>query len=430
MTSPEKKYWLVWLGGEAGYNANLLPHPTQPDRWVVVAQHDRTDEITLELQELVCTAGFLMDKLVCEEAPAVIQVAPSIVGNCTEDESWINSIVGPRDARMFYGPDVPYLMYGSPSAHACLGIWLHDGRMLLPPFQAAVHADIGLFKEATELQKPEPWHKFEKNFFLIWDEKGGIYVHTDLWPKRMYAQLGPGGNVGDDLAPQTAEADERCMEAFMPAVRHYEYTTESIHQATNSLSITMCARADPTCTPTDSNTFIMTIFHWKAMREFHGIYEPYIMLFKRTAPFTIHAIGQRPYWVHGRGPFTAESGNPKFRGHEDQVPKGHTEQIYITSMSWKNKGQTYHGYIDDPIFLGFGIEDGKAGVIDVHAGDLLKDLADSAAPPAQAPPAVVPPAQAPPPVAPPVQVPPAAAPAPMAAPPPPAAAAPAPAPVR
>ncbi|KAM3422254.1 hypothetical protein BST61_g2617 [Cercospora zeina] len=354
MTSPEKKYWLIWLGGEAGYNANILPHPTDPERWVVVAQHERTDEITTEFQEFICTAGFFMGKLVCSEAPTVIPVTSSIVGNCTEGDTWINMVTGPRDARMFSGPEGPYLMYGSQSAHACLGLWLHDGRMILPPFQGASQADVGLFKEATELQRPEPWHKFEKNFFIIWDEKGGVYVHTDLWPKRVYAQLGPVGNVGDNMAPQTAEADERCMQAFMPEVKHYEYATEGIHQATNSLSITMCARADSSCKPTDSNTFIMTIFHWKAMREFHAIYEPYIMLFKRTAPFAIHAIGQRPYWIHGRGNLTKESGNPRYRGHEDQIPKGHTEQIYITSMSWKNQGQTYHGYIDDPIFFGFG----------------------------------------------------------------------------
>ncbi|PPJ57807.1 hypothetical protein CBER1_00153 [Cercospora berteroae] len=451
MTSPEKKYWLVWLGGEAGYNPNLLPHPTEPDRWVVLAQHERSDEMTAEHQELVCTAGFFMDKLVCSETPTVMQVTDSIVGNCTDGNAWINLVVGPRDARMFYGPDAPFVMYGSQSAHACLGIWMHDGRMLLPPFQAASQqADIAYFKEATELQRPEPWHAFEKNFFVFWDDKGGVYVHNDLWPRRSYAALGPVGNVGDDLAPQTVEADARCMNAFMPPVEHYEYASEGIHQATNSLSITMCARADPTCTPTDSNTFIMTVFHWKAWREFHGIYEPYIMLFKRTSPFPIHAIGQRPYWVYGRGPFTAESGSPKYRGHEDQIPKGHTEQIFFTSMSWKNKGQTYHGYVDDPLFLSFGIEDGKAGVIDVHAGDLLQDLAEcskapadgkrpqeqqsaqqgqpvpAAAPPAQAPPAALPaqglPAQAPPAQAPPAQAPPAAA-APV---PPPAAAAPAP----
>lgn len=49
--------------------------------------------------------------------------------------------------------------------------------------------------------------------------------------------------------------------------------------------------------------------------------------------------------------------------------------FYITSMSWKSHAQKYHGYIDDVIFVAFGVEDTMAGVIDVLAGDLLQDLA-------------------------------------------------------
>lgn len=49
-----------------------------------------------------------------------------------------------------------------------------------------------------------------------------------------------------------------------------------------------------------------------------------------------------------------------------------TQFFYITSMSWKAHDQKYHGYIDDVIFVLFGIEDASAGGIDVVAGDLLK----------------------------------------------------------
>ena len=66
----------------------------------------------------------------------------------------------------------------------------------------------------------------------------------------------------------------------MPIVRNGQ---ESIHQATNSLSITLCKRSDPRCVPTDDNTYIMHIFHWKSYYEFHGGYEPYVVLFKRNA---------------------------------------------------------------------------------------------------------------------------------------------------
>jgi hypothetical protein len=65
----------------------------------------------------------------------------------------------------------------------------------------------------------------------------------------------------------------------------------------------------------------------------------------------------------------------QYQGREEYIPEGHTEMFYMTSMSWKRHDQKYHGYLDDVMFLAFGIEDTRAGAIDVLAGDLLQDLA-------------------------------------------------------
>ena len=43
-------------------------------------------------------------------------------------------------------------------------------------------------------------------------------------------------------------------------------------------------------------------------------------------------------------------------------------------MAWKSREQRYHGYKDDEIMLGLGIEDYASAGIDVVAGDLLQDL--------------------------------------------------------
>jgi hypothetical protein len=149
---------------------------------------------------------------------------------------------------------------------------------------------------------------------------------------------------------------------------------ESIHQATNSLSITLCKRADPGCTTNASNTFIFTIFQHKSYHDWHGIYEPYVMVFQRDSPFEVHAISQRPIWIHGRGPLTKETGSLLYSDPNKEIPSGHTEMFYVTSISWKTHGQKYHGYLDDPLFLAFGIEDTRAGLIDVLAEDLFSDL--------------------------------------------------------
>ena len=262
-------------------------------------------------------------------------------------------------------------MYGSQSSIACFGLWLQDARMMLEPFRLQ-QTRVMLFRDAVELHRPEPWHEIEKNFFLFWDSQGAAYVHHDIWPNRVYAQLEFFGGVGPDLAPLAAINDSRCMGSFMPNANK---ALESIHQATNSLSITLCKRKDSRCVPTDDNTFIMHIFHHKTYYDFHAVYEPYMMLLRRNAPFEIHAISQRPYWIHGRSDLTEATNSVHYRHWPSEIPPGHTESIYVTSMSWRNHKQRYHGYIDDVIFLAFGIEDARSGAIDVEAGTLLQDLA-------------------------------------------------------
>ena len=148
---------------------------------------------------------------------------------------------------------------------------------------------------------------------------------------------------------------------------------ESLHQATNSLSLTLCRRADPGCMPTDDNTYIIQIFQHKLFHQLHSVYEPYVMLFQQSAPFAVHAISQKPIWIHGRGKLSQKSNSNKFAGF-DSLPD-QTEMFYVTSMSWKTHGQRYHGYVDDVLFLGFGIEDSRTGAIDILASDLLQDLA-------------------------------------------------------
>jgi hypothetical protein len=272
---------------------------------------------------------------------------------------------------MFYGPGEPYIMYGSQSSVTCFGLWLQDARMLLEPFRLD-RTRVGFYRDATELHRPPPWSAMEKNFFLFWDSRGAAYVHYDVWPKRVFAQLDYNGAAFPDLAPASAGNDSRCMASFMPEVKSQ---FESMHQATNSLSITLCKREDARCVPTDANTFIMAIIHHKTFYEFHAVYEPYLIMFQRTAPFALHAISQRPFWIHGRTNLTAASDSSHYRMNPQDIPAGHSEMFYITSISWQSHGQKYHGYIDDPLFLVFGVEDARSGAIDVTAGDLLQDLA-------------------------------------------------------
>ena len=198
-------------------------------------------------------------------------------------------------------------------------------------------------------------------------------LHSHGSPLRSFAKVQFGGEeglVGKDLAPLAAESDAACVHKYAPWAYNHGLHLESVHQATNSLAITLCNRADPQCHKSDDNTFIFTIFQFKSFYS-HGVFEPYVMLFEQTAPFRIHGISPKPFWYHGRG----EAGGAWVHvGSKEWIPKNSTQMVYTTSMNWKQQGLTYNGYLDDVLLIGLGVEDQRSFGIDVVAGDLIAGL--------------------------------------------------------
>ncbi|KAF2256050.1 hypothetical protein BU26DRAFT_536376 [Trematosphaeria pertusa] len=370
VSTADRKYFTIDFGPDyPALNPNIIPHPHEPGTWIIVAQREKDGDAIFE--EVVCNAKFQPDgKLACATEPAILPVTTTNFGNCLGELDFFGNSVGPHDMRVFYGPDAPFVMFGSQSAHACFGLWAQDLRPLVPDFALEALATT-LFKTSTELQRPPPWGQVEKNWFMFWDPQGNAYVHHDVEPKRVFSQLLPDGSVGPNLAPLAASSDDACMAKYMPQPAP---ANENLHQATNSLAITLCARSDPACRPSAANTFVMALFQHKKWAAWHAMYEPYVLLFQQSPPFAVHAIAQKPLWIHGRGPLTSTTDIPKWKNFGQELPKEHSEMFYVTSMSWKAAGQRYHGYVDDVLFLAFGVEDARSGGIDVTAGDLLLDL--------------------------------------------------------
>ncbi|WYZ42507.1 hypothetical protein EsH8_VI_000206 [Colletotrichum jinshuiense] len=353
-STSDKKFFPIHFGKEEAINPNIIPHPTLDNTFIIVAQRVKQNDNTAEFYELVCNAVFGLGGLDCVNAPTVLPVAATPNGDnkCPSDWAFITVNVGPHDARVFHGPKAPFIVYGSNSIFSCFGQFMQDFRSLGDwGFDTTIEQGFGL---GTELRRPPPSGTIEKNWFIFWDEDGVAYVHHDVAPKRIFARLGLDGSVGPDLAPMAA-GDEACLSKYMPKLPP---DSESIHQATNSLSITFCKRSDPKCKATGDNTFIFTIFQHKTFYRFHSEYEPYVMVFRQKAPFEVFLVSKRPIWIHGR----------------EKKDNGGSEMFYVTSISWKRKDQRYHGFLDDVLFLSFGIEDQRTGAIDVLAEDLLADL--------------------------------------------------------
>ncbi|OTA86131.1 hypothetical protein M434DRAFT_82348 [Hypoxylon sp. CO27-5] len=363
VTTPDRKYFKLKFGDKLGMNPNIIPHPILKNTWTIVAQHhDPVNMAPAPFVEISCDAVFNVDnsELSCVFPPIDLAIASTGPGKCEGDLEYVSLNVGPHDARVFYGPGGPFTVYGSNSQETCFGQWMQDFRPLINWGASNDPTDMDsqepeqeiIFQLGTELHRPKPYSPMEKNWFIFWDHDGQMYAHYDIAPRRVFAKLGLDGSAGPDLAPLAAKAgDRRCMGKYIPKLGSEH---ESIHQATNSLSIIMCQRLDPTCSPSHTNTFVFTIFQHKTFRGFHSVYEPYVMVFRQMSPFQVYGISRKPLWIHGRDA----------RGR----------MFYVTSVSWKAHDQKYHGYMDDVLFLGFGIEDRDTAGIDVLASDLLAGL--------------------------------------------------------
>ncbi|RAH76238.1 hypothetical protein BO86DRAFT_393579 [Aspergillus japonicus CBS 114.51] len=372
-STPNQKYFHIDFNERDGFNPSVIPHPVLDDRWIITAQLARnrseTEPLSVWSAELVCTAAFQNQgrTLRCVDQPLILPIAATATDptRCNGELEFLWVSLGPHDARIFYGPDRPYAVYGSNSQHTCFGQWVLDFRVLVDwPGEEIIQ--IPTYRHPVELQRPllSGYSAIEKNWFLFWDMHGTAYVHYDVAPTRAFSQLLSiaDGSVGPNLAANAAPIDERCLQKYLPVLT--DLTHESIHQATNSLAITLCERADPSCQPSEDNTFVFMIFQHKKYVAFHSVYEPYVMLFRQRAPFEVFGVSTKPLWIHGRG-------SSSVGVEEDQQQ---SEMLYVTSISWKQAGQRYHGYIDDVMFLGFGREDSHSGGIDVVARDLLDGL--------------------------------------------------------
>ncbi|KAK4123127.1 hypothetical protein N657DRAFT_656437 [Parathielavia appendiculata] len=355
LSTPDGKYFDIRFGIEV-FNPNIIPHQKFNNTWYIVGQvfidpnDDHTDKT---VHEAGCVAQFINGVLMCIDYVQHLPIEPTPGGKCTGDFAYINFNVGPHDARVFMGPQSPFIIYGSNSAFTCFGQFIQDFRKLVNWEYELMTPDD--FAVGTEIERPPPYAQLEKNYFAFWDNKGDMLVHYDLYPKRGFGKLERNGTVGPDLAPRVKEHDEKCLKRYMPELPG---DLESIHQATNSMKVTMCNRADKSCEPHDGNTYIMTIAQHKTYYNWHSEYEPYVVLFQQRAPYELYAISKKPLWIHGR------------QRHEGR----RTDMMYVTSANWKDHGVNYHGFLDDVVFLGFGYEDKHSAGIDVLAADLLHDI--------------------------------------------------------
>lgn len=246
----------------------------------------------------------------------------------------------------------------------CFSMFMIDARAAVPKLVKAL-GDYAEYLPPIEIAKPVRLHrehpqKVEKNWAPfqapVGPASGDIYFSVDLDGQRVYKYNEDEDFVVPLSSPESdQEAEEEqppqkttCMHKVTDKYHYWQ-----VHQGTPILSMTLCNRGE--CEPNIHNTVNFGIIQPKYIKPLNW-YEPRVVTWNITQPFEWRSISKRLTY-HGT----------KTR---EYIYTMHMGYYFNRAAPPVNKA---HGYLDDEIWLGFGIADSKGAFIDVDARELMRD---------------------------------------------------------
>ena len=125
------------------------------------------------------------------------------------------------------------------------------------------------------------------------------------------------------------------------------------HQGTPMLSLTLCKRGE--CEPSVHNTLLMGIGQHRVNNPDVN-YDKRVVTWNATSPYEFHSIS-KPVVFAGTADWNFTwAGGMVYYWNQTGIPANRS-----------------HGFLDDEVWLSFGVADRESGWIDVKAGDLMND---------------------------------------------------------
>ena len=235
----------------------------------------------------------------------------------------------------------------------------------------------------------------EKNWMLFFTNSEA-YIHYEVSPHggRTFAKLLGNGLTTPNL---TDPLEQACLRDVAPDKSDMSKTGGTWHQATNSLRLVLCKRADGGCEPNAANTVFFAIVHRKHPNSLKLPlrYERYFIVWSAVPPFSMLGISQHPILLANEtaSGWSAEQNwdddptnvgsvqHARGKGGKGSVGKDHWAYFtYSVSIAyawgrqgdeaiWKNTG-----FLDDEVIVGLGIDDKGQGFARAKAGELLQCL--------------------------------------------------------
>jgi hypothetical protein len=280
-----------------------------------------------------------------------------------DSEEHIQNYIGPEDGKVFWMRDgAPVLMFTSqvPYEGECQGMFFVDLRAVIPDLEEILgeHAKQMppvKFKEPHQLRRPK-WEGLREDMSFHFErEKNWVPFQTYL-----------GGSVDEPLW-WSAHVVEPRIYRFVEGQRLVEHagTPEKpqtcvnekfdlgVHQGTPMLSVTLCKRGE--CEPDAHNTVLMGIVQKRRLSPVLH-YDKRVVTWNATSPFEYRSISKNIYLPGTDDWGYTWAGGLVYYWNSTDLPSNRS-----------------HGYLDDEVFISFGIADKESGWIDVLADDLVKD---------------------------------------------------------
>ncbi|KAK9235100.1 hypothetical protein V1525DRAFT_410965 [Lipomyces kononenkoae] len=409
------------------YNPNLLPFPKNYKHPYIGFARQSPKGILFHHEIVWCemdwqdTPGIGRKILVCVTPPQVLKLAewPTKKGLC-KSLPYMALPLGHSDPRIMFSPrGEPLMVVGNNGISNCMGQFVIDLRVVVPGlnWKMNLHGVYIRYKELTELPRPE-YSEIEKNWFLMWDEVHVGYVQHDTEQRSVSLLQGQRSKQVNIAQP--------APECVLSLKKKLSGTNQGndIHQATNSLRVTLC---DFPCIPTIHNTVLIELMHVKYKNHYELFYRRYAIIMNATAPFNIIGrTGNLMYagtderamlytvsiaWDHDHHQ-DHEDWNESVHGghwvldqinddpandsavlHKRATPAGSSDSVSPARNTSTTQSPTaaapakqqekqiplnpfvnkyYHGWLDDMIMINIGINDNDSGVLHVRARDLLE----------------------------------------------------------
>ncbi|KAH0355808.1 hypothetical protein KCU83_g1360, partial [Aureobasidium melanogenum] len=285
-----------------------------------------------------------------------------------ESEDAMDKYIGPEDAKLYWmhsGAPILVFTHQVPYEGECQGMFMIDARAAVPELITAFdsHAsslpDIE-FTKPRQVRRPRQevketsWsYRFEREknwvpfqhppladdsdttnpndfFFHVQAESPRIYRFV---PDQKYV-----AGVTEPPAPQTCLKDN---------------VAEGLHQGTPLLSLTLCKRGE--CAPDKHNTILLGLVQRRQVSPYTW-YDSRIVTWNATEPFAFRSVSKRVI----------------YQGTQEHQYNWNCGLIYHWNSTAVPQNRS-HGYLDDEMWVTYGVTDREAGWVDVMPEDLLKD---------------------------------------------------------